>query len=98
VPYYQLPNGKTIYISIEEYLDLTDQDIQYYMSINAGQSIQNPWHGSAVKRVEKNYIEEEEDVHDPDPYEDPRDEDIDEILDDEDLKSDDDFHFEVDFE
>ena len=33
---YNLPNGKTIYLTIEQYLNLTDDDIQYLMSINAG--------------------------------------------------------------
>jgi len=45
---YQLPNGKTIYLSIEEYLDLTDEDIQYLISIDYGDTIVNPFSGSAV--------------------------------------------------
>ena len=45
---YQLPNGKVIHLSIEEFLDLTDQDIQYFMSLDAGEHITNPFTGSAV--------------------------------------------------
>jgi len=45
---YQLPNGKVIYITIEQYLDLTDEDIQYMMSINYGEHIINPFSESAV--------------------------------------------------
>jgi hypothetical protein len=29
---YQLPNGKVIYLSIEQFLEMTDQDIQFLMS------------------------------------------------------------------
>ncbi len=34
---YQLPNGKVIYISIEEYLALTDADIQYLIALDYGE-------------------------------------------------------------
>jgi len=45
---YQLPNGKVIYITLEQYLDLTDEDIQYLMSIDYGEHIINPFSDSAV--------------------------------------------------
>ena len=48
--YYQLPNGKTVYLTIEEYLDLTDADIQYLMSLDYGESILDPFKGSAVEK------------------------------------------------
>jgi hypothetical protein len=47
---YQLPNGKVVHLSIEEYLDLTDEDIQYLMSLDFGEHIQNPFTGSAVEQ------------------------------------------------
>lgn len=46
---YQLPNGKIIHISVEEFLDLSDQDIQYMMSINAGDHAPSPFYGSVIK-------------------------------------------------
>jgi hypothetical protein len=46
---YQLPNGKVVNLSVEEYLDLTDEDIQYLMSIDFGDHIINPFTGSAVE-------------------------------------------------
>jgi len=46
---YQLPNGKVIHLSIEEYLDLTDEDVQYLMSIDYGEHIRDPFTGSAVE-------------------------------------------------
>lgn len=45
---YQLPNGKTIYLTIEEFLSLTDQDIQYLVSVDCGEAILNPFRGSAT--------------------------------------------------
>ena len=47
---YQLPNGKVVHLSVEEYLDLTDEDIQYLMSIDYGEHIRDPFTGSAVDR------------------------------------------------
>jgi len=46
---YQLPNGKVVNLSIEEYLDLTDEDVQYLISIDYGEHIINPFTGSAVE-------------------------------------------------
>lgn len=46
---YQLPNGKVIHLTIEEYLSLTDEDIQYLMSIDFGEHIRDPFTGSAVE-------------------------------------------------
>lgn len=54
---YQLPNGKTIYLTIEEYLSMTDGDIQYLVSINYGEAVLNPFKDSAVDKQspEKEY-------------------------------------------
>jgi hypothetical protein len=46
---YQLPNGKVVHLTIEEYLDLTDEDVQYLMSIDYGEHIRDPFSGSAVE-------------------------------------------------
>ncbi len=68
---YQLPNGKVVHLSIEEYLDLTDEDVQYLMSIDYGEHIRDPFTGSAVDRNtrEKYYDfdflnQDDEDVND----------------------------------
>jgi len=47
---YQLPNGKVISITIEQYLELTDLDVQYLMSIDYGNYILDPFSGSAVEK------------------------------------------------
>jgi hypothetical protein len=46
---YQLPNGKVITLTVEEYLDLTDNDIQYLMALNAGDYANSPWSNSVIK-------------------------------------------------
>lgn len=56
---YQLPNGKTIYLTIEEFLSLTDQDIQYLVSVDCGEAILNPFRGSAT--VDKSQPDKEYD-------------------------------------
>jgi hypothetical protein len=55
---YQLPNGKVIHLSVEEYLALTDLDIQFLMSIDYGDHIIDPFLGSAVEQNSKSkYID-----------------------------------------
>lgn len=53
---YQLPNGKVINITIEEYLELTDLDIQYLMSLDFGEHIVDPFAGSAVENNKKEKV------------------------------------------
>jgi hypothetical protein len=47
---YQLPNGKTVYLTIEEYLSLSDEDIQYLVSLDVGESVLNPFKGSVINQ------------------------------------------------
>ena len=56
---YQLPNGKAIYLTLEEFLDLTDADVQFLMSINAGNYITNPFFNSAIKKQKSEEVDEE---------------------------------------
>lgn len=69
---YQLPNGKVINISIDQFLDMTDQDIQYLMSINGGDYCPNPFADSACidnvkeKCYDFDYLPNDEDDDGPD--------------------------------
>ncbi len=72
---YNLPNGKTIYITIEEYLNLTDQDIQDLVALNFGEYI-DPYKKSLSDQSDLNKIDPElidielfpiEDIEDNDP-------------------------------
>ena len=63
---YQLPSGKVVYMSVEQYLCLTDADIIDLIAINYGCFITSPMVGSAVNSKKKKDtnedIEEEEDI------------------------------------
>ncbi len=67
MPYYQLPTGKTIFLTIEQVLEMSDLDLQFLIAGNYGNSIQNPFHGSVITKptpkstlLEDEYIEAEE--------------------------------------
>ena len=62
---YQLPNGKVIHMSIEDYLSLTDDDVRFLVSVNAGETIINPFQGSVLQDNIKDDVEyDEEEVLD----------------------------------
>lgn len=55
---YQLPNGKVVNISLEEFLNLTDEDIQYLMSLDYGEHILNPFsHSAVLDNVKEKYYD-----------------------------------------
>lgn len=81
---YQLPNGKVINLSLDQFLDMTDEDIQYLISIEYGEYVRDPFNGSAVEdnKQEKYYdfdylADDESDVNDIISDDDPFDEIID---------------------
>lgn len=76
---YQLPNGKCVYLTIEEYLNLTHEDIQFLMAGDYGDHIVNPFKGSAIdtKSKSKNRdfnevvsTEDEDIISNNDPFDD----------------------------
>lgn len=60
---YQLPNGKTVYLTVEEFLDLTKEDEQYLISIGYGEVIADPWYGSHLIKGDIKQTEEELDYY-----------------------------------
>lgn len=61
-----LPNGKTIEVSAEVYLRMTDEDFEYLVSINCGDDVTNPFEASVLLYGEaKQDDEEEDDVPEP---------------------------------
>lgn len=56
-----LPNGKTVYMTVEQYLALDDNDIQYMISVNCGSTASSPWCGSAIKKPDKIRLTDEDD-------------------------------------
>lgn len=59
---YQLSTGKTISISIEQFLELTDEDEQYLISLNYGDVILSPFFRSVIH--DKKEVVEEIDEND----------------------------------
>jgi hypothetical protein len=48
---YQLPTGKVIEISTEQFLDMTDADFEYLIAYNYGDVQENPWFGSVLMKA-----------------------------------------------
>jgi hypothetical protein len=70
---YQLPSGKCIEISLEQYLRMTDEDFEMYLAYNYGEELNDPfahsvlkYGGAAEKEVidEDSIVEEEDDIED----------------------------------
>jgi hypothetical protein len=47
---YQLPNGRTIEVSVEQYLNMTDDDFEYLIAQNYGDELEDPWFGSVLHK------------------------------------------------
>lgn len=45
---FQLPNGKAIEISTEQFVDMTDEELEYLIAFNYGEVQENPWFGSIL--------------------------------------------------
>jgi len=47
---YQLPDGRVIELSTEQYFDLTDEELRSLISTNYGENIDNPFFGSVLQK------------------------------------------------
>jgi hypothetical protein len=47
---YQLPNGKVIEISTEQYIEMSDEELEYLIAYNYGDVLENPWFGSVLSK------------------------------------------------
>lgn len=47
---YQLPNGKVIEISTEQYLEMSDEELEYLIAYNFGEVQEDPWFGSVLTK------------------------------------------------
>jgi hypothetical protein len=59
---YQLPSGKTIHLTLDQVLTITDEDIQYLVSIEYGNVIHSPWVESAITDTGKHIDEEDKSI------------------------------------
>ena len=60
--FYQLPNGKVIELSTEQYLDMSDEELEYLIVYNYGDVVENPWHGSILNKHDKHPEENPEEI------------------------------------
>jgi hypothetical protein len=51
--FYQLPNGKVLEMSIEQYLSMSDEELEYLVAYNYGEYVENPWFGSILNKRDK---------------------------------------------
>lgn len=61
---YQLPTGKIIYITVEQYLALSDEELDMLSGQNIGEYARSPWIGSAIKNPVKKEIKEDHEESD----------------------------------
>ena len=56
---YQLSSGRTIEISMDQFLDMTDEELQDLECLGSSHTmeINNPWHGKYSKGVRSTYKE-----------------------------------------
>lgn len=57
---YQLPDGRVIELSTEQYFDLTDEELRSLISTNYGENIDNPFFGSVLQKPGVMIVDEEE--------------------------------------
>lgn len=48
---YQLPDGRTIEISLSDYLELSDEELQSLVGYDIGKVINNPYYGSVINKL-----------------------------------------------
>lgn len=56
---YQLPNGKVIEISTEQYFEMSDEELEYLIAYNYGDVMEDPWFGSVLSKREIPVVVEE---------------------------------------
>jgi len=56
---YQLPNGKVIEISTEQYIEMSDEELEYLIAYNYGDALEDPWFGSVLNKRDTNSYSEE---------------------------------------
>jgi hypothetical protein len=71
--YYQLPNGKTVWVDVSDAINMTHHDVQALLAADSGEVIQNPFRRSVItykenkKESTEEELEEEEIDLDDDP-------------------------------
>lgn len=56
---YQLPTGKVVWLEVEDVINLSKEDLQFLIAINAGEHIHNPFKHSAISKKDAGVTEED---------------------------------------
>lgn len=63
MPIFQLPSGKIVYLSVDDILNMTDEDEQFLHGADIGDFPSGPFHGSALhsrrSRKQQDYYNKE---------------------------------------
>jgi len=59
---YQLPNGKVIEISTEQYIEMSDEEFEYLIAYNYGEVVEDPWFGSVISKADNSPKEDDIDA------------------------------------
>lgn len=69
---YQLPTGKVVWLEVEDVINLSKEDLQFLIAINAGEHVHNPFKHSAISKKDSGVTEEdlvdEEEIADVETY------------------------------
>ena len=74
---YQLADGRTVEISLSEYLTCSDEEIEALKATYYGIEINNPQYGSAITKFQRIEKDEEDDYSSLDIYDVPEEEKLD---------------------
>jgi hypothetical protein len=61
---YQLPTGKIIYITVDQFLSLSDEELEALSTQNIGEYARSPWVGSVIRGSKKRKPKEDHEEHD----------------------------------
>lgn len=76
--FYNLPNGKTISISLELYIALSDEELSLLIAENIGEDINDPF---SMSSLEEEYLDDEIEINfsEKEIYEIPQEEKINDL-------------------
>lgn len=59
---YQLPNGKSVEISVEQYLRMSDEELEMYVAFNFGEEVNDPFALSVLRHGPSNDRSEDDNL------------------------------------
>lgn len=60
--FYQLPNGKVIELTTEQFVEMSDEELEYLIAYNYGDSLENPWFGSILTKHDRIHDDDLSDI------------------------------------